>query len=167
MAQENKAVARLLETFGDRGLTHEKGGAGPIVRVSPRLLREVLQFLKSDGTCAFDMLTDLFGVDCFHRKPRFDVVYLLNALSMKQRLTVKIGLDDNETLETASDIWKAAEWFEREIFDMFGIRFGNHPDLRRILLDDDFDGHPLRKDFPLEGRDGDTPFVVRLDEEKG
>ena len=165
--EENRTVTRLREKFGEPPLTVEKAQGDAIIRVGRRHLRDVLLFLKNDGACAFDMLTDLFGVDCFHRKPRFDLVYFLNSLQLKHRFTVKVGIEESEAVESVSDIWKAAEWFEREIFDMFGIRFANHPDLRRILLEDDFDGHPLRKDFPTEGYDFNVPFVVRLDGEKG
>jgi len=79
---------------------------------------------------------------------------------------VKLGVEEGENVPTATGIWKAAEWFEREIYDMFGIRFEGHPDLRRILLDEEFEGHPLRKDYPLEGPDIDKPFVVDLSEDK-
>jgi NADH-quinone oxidoreductase subunit C len=165
--EENKAVKRLQDNFKNLSMTIEKAGGESIVRVGRRQVHDVLSFLKADADCAFDMLTDLFAVDCLHRSPRFDVVYFLNSLTLRQRLAVKVAVEDTEEIDTASDIWQAADWFEREIFDMFGIRFRNHPDLRRILLEDDFDGHPLRKDFPTEGYNFDAPFVVNLDEEKG
>jgi NADH-quinone oxidoreductase subunit C len=163
-----KVTAKLLRQFGEKAITvEERSGNGiPSVIVDKAKILEALFFLKNDPDCVFDMLTDLFGVDNYKEKPRFEVIYFLNSLKNKTRLAVKVGLAEGETVPTASGIWKAAEWFEREIYDMFGIRFEGHPDLRRILLDDDFEGHPLRKDFPLEGRDFDKPFDVQLGEEK-
>ena len=165
MTGNNKAVQRLIERFTDAPLTTEEYHGACFVTVAKEKARDVLLFLRSDPDCAFDMLTDQFGVDYAGQKPRFEIVYLLNSLAHKNRLTVKVRLSEGETFPTVCDIWKSAEWFEREIFDMFGIRFDNHPDLRRILLDDDFQGHPLRKDFPTEGYGFNQPFVVRLEGE--
>ena len=172
MAGEGKDIQRvtgkLLRQFGEKIITVEErsGNAIPSIIVDKTKLLETLFFLKTDPECAFDMLTDLFGVDNYKEKPRFELIYFLNSFKNKTRFAVKVGLDDGESVPTASGIWKAAEWFEREIYDMFGIRFEGHPDLRRILLDEEFEGHPLRKDFPLEGPDFDKPFVVELGEEK-
>jgi NADH-quinone oxidoreductase subunit C len=164
---ENRVITRLRETFSEPPLRVERQDGDPIINVARRHLRDVLSFLKNDSICSFDMLTDLFGVDCLSRKPRFDVVYFMNSLTLKQRLTVKVSVEDDEPVESVADIYRAAEWFEREIFDMFGIRFSNHPDLRRILLEDDFEGYPLRKDFPTEGYDFNVPVTVRLEEGEG
>jgi NADH-quinone oxidoreductase subunit C len=163
-----KVTGKLLRQFGAKVITVEErsGNAIPSIIVDKAKLLEALFFLKADPDCAFDMLTDLFGVDNYKEKPRFELIYFLNSFKNKTRLAVKVGLEDGESVPTASGIWKAAEWFEREIYDMFGIRFEGHPDLRRILLDEEFEGHPLRKDFPLEGTDFDKPFVVELGEEK-
>ena len=163
-----KVTGKLVRQFGEKVITVEdrSGSSIPSVIVDKTKITEVLFFLKNDPDCAFDMLTDLFGVDNYKEKPRFEVIYFLNSLRNKIRLAVKVGLEEGESTPTASGNWKAAEWFEREIYDMFGIRFEGHPDLRRILLDDEFEGHPLRKDFPLEGHDFDKPFVVELGEEK-
>jgi NADH-quinone oxidoreductase subunit C len=163
-----KVTGRLLRQFGAEIITvEERSDSGiPSVIVDKAKISEVLFFLKADPDSVFDMLTDLFGVDNYKEKPRFELIYFLNSLKNKIRLAVKVGLEEGESIPTASGIWKAAEWFEREIYDMFGIRFEGHPDLRRILLDDEFEGHPLRKDFPLEGPDFDKPFVVELSEEK-
>ncbi len=163
-----KVTGKLIRQFGDKVITVEErsGSAIPSVVVDKAKILEALFFLKTDPDCAFDMLTDLFGVDNYKEKPRFELIYFLNSFKNKARLAVKVGLEDGESVPTASGIWKAAEWFEREIYDMFGIRFEGHPDLRRILLDEDFEGHPLRKDFPLEGPDFEKPFEVQLSEEK-
>jgi NADH-quinone oxidoreductase subunit C len=171
MTGETKAVKRpiekLLQRFGEAPIVVEErsGGIASII-VDKARITDVLVFLKNDPDCAFDMLTDLFGVDNYKDKPRFELIYFLNSLSNKTRLAVKVRLGEAESIPTASNIWNAAEWFEREIYDMFGIRFAGHPDLRRILLDDEFEGHPLRKDYPLEGPDFDKPFLVQLSEEK-
>ncbi len=171
MTEENrdirKVTGKLVRQFGDKITVEDRGGSAiPSLIVDKAKLLETLFFLKTDPECDFDMLTDLFGVDNYKEKPRFELIYFLNSVKHRFRLAVKVGLEEGETIPSATGIWKAAEWFEREIYDMFGIRFEGHPDLRRILLDDDFEGHPLRKDYPLEGPDFDKPFVVELAEDK-
>ncbi len=135
--------------------------------VPPPELHRVMRFLRDDSGCDYDFLSDVTAVDYLGYPAktlgRFAVVYLLASLSLNRRLTVKTfldpsidttGIDKDPALEVDSvtDIWPGAEWREREVYDMFGIRFRNHPDLRRILTWRDFPAHPLRKDFPLRGR---------------
>jgi NADH-quinone oxidoreductase subunit C len=123
-----------------------------IIRTSPERVRAELSALKDDG---FAMLLDLGGVDYPERTPRFDVVYhLLRGLATAkpERVRVLCGVDGAEpTLPTVCDLWPSANWAEREVFDLFGVRFAGHPDLRRIQLPDEWVGHPLRKDYPLRG----------------
>ena len=116
---------------------------------------EVIRYLRDELT--FDMLKDLCGVDRFPDHPRFEVVYHLYSSKHKKGLRLKASLDEGEKICTIESIWKGANWYEREVFDLFGIVFENHSDLRRILLWDEFDGYPLRKDFPTEGRDFEKP----------
>ncbi len=165
MTGSDTAVHRLIEKFTSTAFKTEESNGALMVLVNRENARDALLFLKNDPECAYDMLTDQFGVDHAADKPRFEIIYLLNSLTHKNRLTVKVRLNEGESFPTVCDIWRSAEWFEREIFDMFGIRFDGHPDLRRILLEDDFEGHPLRKDFPTEGYGFDQPFVVRLEGE--
>jgi NADH/F420H2 dehydrogenase subunit C len=107
------------------------------------------------------MLTDLTALDWPQRTPRFQVVYQLNSLTLKHRLRVKIEIAEQDAwVHTAIGVWKAADWLERECYDMFGVDFRGHPDLRRILLYDSFQGHPLRKDFPATRR---QPIVEEID----
>ena len=128
------------------------------VTVAKEGIFEVCKFLHSDPDLRFDFLTDLCGVDFFPRDPRFEVVYLLYSMKNNRRLRLKTSVGENESVPSVESIWKAADWLEREAYDLFGISFANHPDLRRILLWDGYEGHPLRKDFPLEGPDFDKPF---------
>ncbi len=151
-----EAVRGVEEFRGETTVTVDKGQ-----------LREVLKFLKESETLLYDLLVDVAGVDSGSGSPRFLVAYLLHSTKFNNRLRIKIRAAEGEAPDTVSDIWKAADWMEREVYDMFGIRFSDHPDLRRILLTDDFVGHPLRKDFPLKGVDFDKPFPVCLEEEKG
>ncbi|MGV8082006.1 MAG: NADH-quinone oxidoreductase subunit C [Syntrophales bacterium] len=110
------------------------------------------RFLRDQEACAFEFLTDLCGLDLWPATPRFAVVYHLFSPHLNQRLRLKVFLPaEDPVVDSAVPVWETADWHERECFDLFGIRFRNHPDLRRILLADDFEGHPLRKDFPLEG----------------
>jgi NADH-quinone oxidoreductase subunit C len=111
-----------------------------------------LKFLRDDQNLSFKILLDLFGADLLGiRTPRFEVIYNLLSLKLNNRITVKVALHENEKVATAIPAFSSAGWFEREAFDMYGIVFSGHPDLRRILTDYDFEGHPLRKDFPLTG----------------
>jgi NADH-quinone oxidoreductase subunit C len=142
------AVLAAHDAYGELTLEAE---AGRIV--------EVLTFLRDDPDCQFICFTDLSGVDYPQREKRFDVVYLLLSPKLNRRVRVKIATA--ETAPSIVSVFPAADWYEREAYDLFGILFDGHPDLRRILTDYGFDGHPLRKDFPMTG------FVeVRYDDEE-
>lgn len=113
---------------------------------------DFLNFLRDDSELSFKTLLDVFGADMLGiREPRFEVIYNLLSYKLNNRITVKVALNDGEEVESVSSVFSSAGWFEREAFDMYGIRFFNHPDLRRILTDYDFEGYPMRKDFPLTG----------------
>lgn len=121
---------------------------------------KVLKFLRDDPACHFSVLVDICGVDNPGRAKRFDVVYHLLSMHQNQRVRVKLETDEDTQVPSVVGVFPAANWFEREAFDLYGILFSGHPDLRRILTDYGFTGHPLRKDFPLTG------FVeVRYDDE--
>ena len=121
---------------------------------------DVLTFLRDDVQCQFVCFTDISGADYPSRARRFDVVYQLLSPRQNQRIRVKVEVGEDETVPSAVDVFAAADWYEREAYDLYGILFTGHPDLRRILTDYGFDGHPLRKDFPTTG------FVeVRYDDE--
>ncbi len=121
----------------------------------------VMTFLRDDPLTKFLVLIDLCGVDYPQRPKRFDVVYHLLSMHNNTRIRVKAKLGEEETIPTVTGVYPAADWFERETFDMYGIVFGGHPDLRRILTDYGFEGYPLRKDFPLTGY-----VEVRYDDEQ-
>lgn len=123
-------------------------------------VEKVLAKLKTDKNLRFTILTDLFGADFPNREKRFEIVYNLLSLENNERIIIKTHLDDKEEVKSASGIFSAAIWYEREIFDMFGVVFTESPDLRRILTDYGFVGHPLRKDFPVTGH-----VQVKYDEE--
>jgi NADH-quinone oxidoreductase subunit C len=115
-------------------------------------LLPVCRFLHDDPELTFDFLTDLCGVDHYPREPRFEVIYHLCATKSRSRLRLKTSLPgETPRVSSVVSVWKAAGWMEREAFDMLGILFDGHPDLRRILLTPDWEGHPLRKDYPLRG----------------
>ena len=127
---------------------------------SSNLIRH-LTLLRDDSRCQFKQLTDLFAIDYPDKTPRFEVVYQLLSLRFNHRIRVKIFTQDGESIPTVSRLYSSANWYEREVWDMYGIHFAEHPDLRRLLTDYGFYGHPLRKDFPLSG------FVeLRYDEEQ-
>lgn len=131
------------------------------VNVAREHITQVLKFLRDDSRCRCEVLIDICGVDWPARENRFDVVYHL--LSPRNNMRIRVKLQTNETapVPSAIDVFPAADWFEREAYDMYGILFSGHPDLRRLLTDYGFQGHPLRKDFPLTGY-----VEVRYDDEK-
>jgi NADH-quinone oxidoreductase subunit C len=112
---------------------------------------EVLAFLRDDPRCRFTLLCDVCGVDYPDRPLRFDVVYNLLSLSLNQRIRLRVQTDEEHPVPSATSLFSCAGWWEREAWDMYGIYFSDHPDLRRLLTDYGFEGHPLRKDFPLTG----------------
>lgn len=122
---------------------------------------KVLKCLRDDPGCRFSVLVDLCGVDYPGRARRFDVVYHLLSLHQNHRVRVKVKTDEETPVPSIIEVYPAANWYEREAFDMYGVMFSDHPDLRRLLTDYGFTGHPLRKDFPLTGY-----VEVRYDEEK-
>jgi NADH-quinone oxidoreductase subunit C len=132
-----------------------------IVTVRGAAIVRVLTFLRDDTNCQFKLLMDLCGVDYPEREQRFEVVYNLLSLKQNQRVRVKVATDESTPVPSVTSVYSAAGWFEREAWDLYGIFFSDHPDLRRILTDYGFEGHPLRKDFPLTGY-----VEVRYDEEQ-
>ena len=111
----------------------------------------ILKKLKESNDFMFDQLLDITAVDNPSRELRFDLIYILQSLKKNKKLIVKTSLKENDSIETITSVHKSADWYERECYDLFGIEFTNHPDLRRIMTDYNFEGHPLRKDFPLTG----------------
>jgi len=113
---------------------------------------EACALLRDDAECAFNFLSDITCVDLYPAEPRFEVVYHLLSISKKERVRLKVRLDSNSpAVESLTSLWPGANYFEREIFDLFGIRFTGHPYLRRLLMPEDWEGYPLRKDYPVEG----------------
>ena len=111
----------------------------------------LLKKLKENNDFIFDQLLDITAVDNPSRERRFDLIYIIQSLKKNKKLILKTSLKENDSIETITSVYKAADWYERECYDLFGIEFTNHPDLRRIMTDYNFEGHPLRKDFPLTG----------------
>jgi NADH-quinone oxidoreductase subunit C len=130
--------------------------------VSKGEILEICKFLHSDADLKFHLLTDLCGLDLFPQVPRFEVVYHLCSIMNNQRLRIRTKVGENESISSVESIWKVANWYEREVYDLFGISFENHSDLRRILLWDGYEGHPLRKDYPTKGPDFDKPFIPEV-----
>ena len=122
-----------------------------LIETSENDLLQIIQFLKSNDTCKFRQLIDIAGVDYPENEKRFELIYLFLSHEKNLRIKLLIKFDINQIIPSITKIFPSANWMEREVFDMYGIKFKNHPDLRRILTDYNFKGHPLRKDFPLTG----------------
>jgi NADH-quinone oxidoreductase subunit C len=131
------------------------------VNVRSDTIVKVMTFLRDDVNCQFKVLLDVCGVDYPDREERFDVVYNLLSMTLNQRVRVKVRTDEKKPVPSVVPVFSSANWWEREAWDLLGIYFSDHPDLRRILTDYGFEGHPLRKDFPLSGY-----VEVRYDDEK-
>jgi NADH-quinone oxidoreductase subunit C len=153
--------AYVTSTMPDRVLGTEIVHGQLIVRARRDAIVPMMTFLRDDPKCLFKVMIDLCGVDYPDRPERFEVVYNLLSLKLNQRIRVKVTTDEEGLVPSITGVFSAAGWFEREAWDLFGIYFSDHPDLRRILTDYGFEGHPLRKDFPLTGY-----VEVRYDEEQ-
>jgi NADH-quinone oxidoreductase subunit C len=147
------ALERLREALPGAVLdSHERLGDATAV-VDPERIVEVMRLLRDGEGLDFDMLSDLCAVDYLGREPRFEVVYHLYSTRHNHRLRVKAGVSEASCeIDSLVEVWPSANWMEREVWDLYGVRFRNHGDLRRILLYEEFEGHPLRKDYPKEKR---------------
>lgn len=153
MANLEELVGKLKETFPQAIEETAVYRDEHTIRVKRSHLLEVARFLRDDPSCSFDFLSDLCGVDYMGRAPRFEVVYHLYSMRHRHRLRMKTSPPDEDlTVPSVVSVWKTADWHERECYDLLGITFSDHPDLRRILTPDGFKEYPLRKDFPLRGR---------------
>jgi NADH-quinone oxidoreductase subunit C len=152
-------AAALTAAFPDSVLASEEALGELTVRVRTADIVAVLGFLRDDSQCRFETLVDICGVDYPSESPRFEIVYHLLSMRLNRRIRLKIRTDEATSAPSAVSVFPAANWYEREAFDMYGVMFSGHPDLRRILTDYGFEGYPLRKDFPLTGR-----VEVRYDE---
>jgi NADH-quinone oxidoreductase subunit C len=152
MAQTLKDIGDQLAGAFPQDVSGIETAHGELMaRVKRESILRVLTFLRDDPRCLFQMLCDICGVDHPDRAERFDVVYNLLSLKHNQRIRLKVSTDEETAVPSATAVYSAAGWFEREAWDLFGIYFADHPDLRRLLTDYGFEGHPLRKDFPLTG----------------
>jgi NADH-quinone oxidoreductase subunit C len=122
------------------------------IYVERSAIRDACILLRDDADCPFNFLADVTCVDWFPSEPRFEVVYHLLSITKKERVRLKVRLDGSSpALDSVTQVWPAANYFEREVFDLFGVRFAGHPYLRRLLMPEDWEGHPMRKDYPVEG----------------
>jgi NADH-quinone oxidoreductase subunit C len=164
MADKSITLQKLEETFGDR------------IRVVPSIdmdtvmldrddIVEVCRFLREQEELDYDLMRDVTCVDYISETPRFEVVYHLYSIYHSHEIRLKVRLEEQDPrIDTITDIWIGANWYEREVYDFFGIEFNNHPDLRRILMYPEFVGYPLRKDYPVEK---EQPLYVEREETKG
>jgi len=146
-----ESCAHLAQALPGEILSAEIVRGELVAIVARSAIIKVLTYLRDNAQCQFTQLIDICGVDYPEREERFDVVYLLLSMNKNTRIRVKVSVGEDTPVASAVGVFACADWFEREAWDMYGIYFSGHPDLRRILTDYGFDGHPLRKDFPLTG----------------
>jgi NADH-quinone oxidoreductase subunit C len=161
MSALDELGAHIAASMADAVTGHEVALGELTVRAKAEHIVTLLKFLRDDPRSRFTTLIDLCGADYPEREKRFDVVYHLLSMHLNQRVRVKIEADEETPVPSAVEVFPIADWFEREAFDMYGVTFAGHPDLRRLLTDYGFQGYPLRKDFPLSGH-----VEVRYDPEQ-
>ena len=151
-------VIKVREKFGAQVKASAEFRGEHTVTVELAALHDVLAFAKNE--LGFEMVIDISSLDHFGADPRFEMVYELAPVNDSKHLRVKAPVSEDEEVPTATDLWAGADWHEREVYDMMGIRFAGHPNLKRILMWEGYPFHPLRKDFPLAGRPSDMPDVA-------
>jgi NADH-quinone oxidoreductase subunit C len=145
---ENPAAVAVQAQYPEAIVDAKVTSDGAVLYIAPLLLLPVCRLLKQSG---FERLSGITGVDWWPRSPRFEVVYFLHSLSKNLRLRIIARLKEEEQVESLCQVWRSANWYEREVFDLFGITFRNHPNPERIMMPADWEGHPLRKDYPVHG----------------
>jgi len=150
--KNHPAVSRIL-AWNEKAIESVKYDREEMtIYIEPGSIRQVCSLLRDNPACPFNFLSDVTCVDWLPQEPRFEVVYHLLSIPRKERVRLKVRLSGSSpVLDSMVPVWPAANYFEREIYDLFGVRFSGHPYLRRLLMPEDWDGHPLRKDYPVEG----------------
>jgi NADH-quinone oxidoreductase subunit C len=146
----DELIARIAELVPDAACHVDRGHA--VAEIKPDKAAEAFRILKTDDLLFFDLFMDLTAVDWPERRPRFDVVYHLYSVKNNHRLRIKVKVAEGESVPTATGLWPIADWMEREVWDLYGIKFAGRPNLKRLLLYEEFKGHPLRKDYPYDKR---------------
>lgn len=151
--KHQQVIDKLADKFSDTFIEAYQSSGDTFIRVEADAIVEVCSYLKQE--CNFIYLADVFGADRFTSKERFEVIYNLVSLKDQIRLFVKVYLEENNpVIDSVTTVWKSANWVEREVYDMFGVEFTGHPDMRRIYMPQDYEYYPLRKEFPLLGIPG-------------
>jgi NADH-quinone oxidoreductase subunit C len=146
-------LAKLVERFGGEVVSTHSDFGDDTALVRRERIVDICAFLRDEPECLFDFAMDLTGVDYLGETPRFEVVYHLYSMKNRQRVRIKVRLhEEDPVIDSVVSVWPGIDWYEREAYDMYGIAFRNHPNLKRILLYDEFVGHPLRKDYPKTKR---------------
>ncbi len=159
MSFHETILSRLQQRFPASVLSHKEFRGDLTVQIKKQDIVAVCKFLKSDPELMFDMVIDLCGVDMYRPEGRFEVIYNLYSLPNKAYLRLRVHVDEEDpVVESVTGIWSGANWHERETYDMIGVKFSGHPDLRRMYMPEDFEYHPLRKDFPLMGIPDSIPL---------
>ena len=150
---EEHPIVQNLRAWDERAVAEVSQFRGELTIVlPPEHLRRAAEYLQAEPGLQFDLLSDISAVDRFPIEPRFEVNYHLVSISLRQTVRLRVWISGQDpVLDTITPVWPTANWHEREIYDLFGIRFEGHPDLHRILMPDNWEGHPLRKDYPVEG----------------
>jgi NADH-quinone oxidoreductase subunit C len=148
VAQDSSAL-QISQQFPDAIVEAKQETDGPVFYINPARIVPVCSYLKEHAN--FEQLAGITAVDWWPRAPRFEVVYLLHSYSNNNRIRLVLRVPEGEEVDSLCPVWRGANWYEREVFDMFGIPFRNHPNLERIMMPADWQGHPLRKDYPVHG----------------
>lgn len=154
-----KVLAQLDKAAKDAVLDRFESADDDSLQIDRKQLKKVCQTLKNDKELDFKLLVDLTCVDYLGDEERFEIIYQLYSLTKNYRLRLKVRIPEGEEADTVSDVWRVANVLEREVWDMFGVVFKNHPDLRRLLMYPEFEGHPLRKDYPLKKHQPIIPLL--------
>ncbi len=150
MAEKSTTIQRLHDRFGGR-VEIASSIDMDTVRIQRKDIIDVCSFLRNEDDLDYDLMRDLTCVDYIKETPRFEIVYHLYSIYHGHEIRIKVRLEESDpTIDTITGIWVGANWYEREVFDLYGIKFDGHPDLRRLLLYPEFEGHPLRKDYPID-----------------
>ena len=160
---DNLTISKLTEKYNDQITEMTKFRNEITVCIRPDKLIEILQYLRDENALGYNFLADLTAVDKYQESPRFEIVYHLRSLKYNFFIRIKTSIQDNQKIPSVSSLWQTADWLEREVYDLFGIEFENHPDLRRILTPNHWEDHPLRKDYPLTGKN--EPLYYQSEED--